>query len=281
VEDSSAFQPKGADKYTPTTFFDNWMLDIDTAPDLAAAATQAHAEREKLRIEEEEAELQASRNKYSRPSNWSGRLFSHFLGALPKKAQIIQPTNENLSKVGDYYFVAALTMVGAVGSLITLSATFPLLSLSPHQLVFNYLRDAVGDIAGNILSTVVMFVALMLLAPRYAFSYTGKFWDRSAMAEEQWFRMGAENWSASQRITSCISFGFFHIVNWFYPVSSLIVLCLVGVVFMIVYLQEYKRSNNTTLATLASTKMHSTFNRFAVVYFLAAIAISYAPIFFD
>jgi hypothetical protein len=71
VEDSSAFQPKGADKDAPTTFFDNWILDIDTAPDLAAAATQARAKRDKLRIEEEEAELQASRNKYTRPCNWS------------------------------------------------------------------------------------------------------------------------------------------------------------------------------------------------------------------
>lgn len=281
MEDDSVVKPEGVRKDTPDVFFDKWTRDIDSMPQLATAWEIAHDERNRLVAEQEQAEYKARLNKYSRPSNWAGRLFGRFLGDLPKNAQIIHPTAENLSRVGKYWLPAVLTMAGAIGLLVFLSANVPILRSSPNQLVSSYLISLTGDVMGNILSIVVMFGMLVLLAPNMKLDRSARFWDAAAMAEEQWFRMGAESWSAKQRASSCISFGFMHIVNWIYPLSSLIVLMMVGGVFMLVYLREYKRSNDTVLATLASTKMHASYNRLVVVYFLVAIAISISAISFD
>lgn len=257
------------------------MHDIDAGHYVRQDYRTALDKRNELWIEEEEAAYKRERNRFNRPTGWSARLFSHFLGALPRDAQIISATKENLSRVKSYRLAAFITAAGAVMTLIALHYVAPYLFTSPYQLLSNFVKSLVGDIAGTIVSLIILLVLLITIAPRIQSSGEGKFLDRSAITEELWFRMGAESWTPNQRFASCVNFGLVHVLTIFYPFAVLIILPFVGGIFMKVYLQEYKRSGDTTLATLASAKMHATFNRFIFTYILVAGVISLSFLFFD
>jgi hypothetical protein len=270
VEDSSA-----------RSAFDAWTRNIDQTPEHPEAFAHAHAERIRLQDEAEMAQFRKERNKYRRPDNWSGRLFSHFLADGPENAQFIEPTKENLSLVKSHRLLSVLTAAGSIGLVWALSNAVPVLKISPNQLATDLLVSIVGDTLGHILAWIVMIVMMIVLVPRLHIPQQGKFWDQIAIMEEQWFRMGAESWSIKQRIASCVSFGCFHIVTWFYPLASLIILSLVGGVYMLVYLREYRRSNDTMLATLASAKLHATVNRIIITCGVIWFVVSLVLPFFD
>lgn len=102
----------------------------------------------------------------------------------------------------------------------------------------------------------------------------GKPIEKLVAEEELWFRTGAQNWTIWQRIGSCVGFGVLHVFNFIYPVSSILVLMLVGGVFMFVYLRAFKRTGNTETATIEATRFHATYDRFAILYTIVAISVA-------
>lgn len=244
---------------------------------LSIAASQKLAE-----FREEGRRLDAKRReeekRFRRPSGRLGSLFSIGLGPLPSGAQRIDPTPEALAKVPRVRLFAAGLALAAIAALLTLVFFIPWMRLSPASLIFFLAETAVGAKWGMVVG-ILGIIVLGLLAGSHIGSknrYTGKFIDQLAMLEEQWYRMGAENWTTRQRIHSCLLFSLVHVTNIIYPIASLLVVGLVGVVFMATYLHIYKKTGNTEYATLASAKLHATYNRFAIGYLLIALGISLA-----
>jgi len=89
--------------------------------------------------------------------------------------------------------------------------------------------------------------------------------SRAAVAEEQWFREGSESWSWFGRLRSAFAFGFIHMANLFYPLSTILPLSLCGLVFTHVYLRHYKQSGSREEAVLASAVAHRVYNRLAML----------------
>lgn len=215
------------------------------------------------------------RYQFERPSGgWLGWV-SKLPGPLPSLA--IAPVQSELAKVRSYRFGAFMTVVGAIAALLYLSSNYRSLAISPMSLLFDLSDRLTG---GQWFGTAIAGLVLGLAMTR-AFKaeptngvYGGKILDNMAAREELWFRAGAESWTTWQRVRSCIGFGLVHVVNMFYPITSIAVLMLVGGVFMFVYLRAYKRTGSTKLATLESTSFHATYNRFAFLYLIVAIGIS-------
>jgi hypothetical protein len=227
-----------------------------------------------IKIQRHERALERSR--FTRPSNRFIDPFNRMLGPLPEGLNAYQPTEKNLRKVRSYRLFGGVLIVIAITLLISLSASVPWLAISPATLITSALGTFMDPTAAGILAFPICIALLIFLSrgishPRYE----GKEIDGAAMHEEQWFRSGAEAWTAKQRLFSCIAFGSVHVMNIFYPLASLIVVGLVGGVFLWVYLREYKRTGSTRRATFASTKLHATYNRFAFLYMFAAIGMGF------
>lgn len=221
------------------------------------------------RVHRRERALERSR--FTRPSNKFIDPFNRMLGPLPEGLNAYQPTKKNLRKIRSYRLLGFVLLIAAIVLLISLSALVPWLAISPATLITSALASFMDPALANVLALPVCIALIILLTrgvsgPRYE----GKDLDRAAMWEEQWFRTGAESWTARQRLCSCVAFGAVHVMNIIYPISSLIVVGLVGAVFMAVYLREYKRSGSTRRATFASAKLHATYNRFAFLYMIVA-----------
>lgn len=222
-----------------------------------------------------DAEKLNAQKRFRRPNGWFASAISRWLGPVPSPSVVVQPTADNLAKVKSYRLAALALVAVAITALLTLVMTMPWMGLSPARLIMMGANSLLGG-WGIVVSYAIITVLFMAFArgTRYQHRYVGKFWDRAAMLEEQWFRMGAENWTTRQRLYSSVAFGFVHVGNIIYPLASLIVVGAVGAVFMAVYLRVFRQTHSTELATLASAKLHATYNRFAVVYILVAIGIT-------
>lgn len=222
-----------------------------------------------------EIEWLANESYFKRPrGGWLGWV-SKLPGPMP--AIVVAPVKSELEKVQSHRFAAFMTVVSAIAALIYLSANYRSLAISPMSLLFD-LSDRLsgGQWWGTLIACFVLIVAMMTAFrsdPRDGV-YGGKFLDHYAAREELWFRAGAENWSTFQRIRSCVGFGLVHVVNMFYPITSIAVIMLVGGVFMAVYLRAYKRTGSTKLAALESTRFHAAYNRFAFMYLFVAVGIA-------
>lgn len=206
------------------------------------------------------------------------RLVKPLLPPLPEDMPVYGASGAELRLVRSYRLMAFLLCMGAIALLISMSYFLPFLRISPFRLVWDG-TASLGGIWQSVISYGLLMICLVFIGPSggtYIGRIRGKFWDKAAMYEEMWFRSGAENWNVRQRIVSTVAFGFVHIANFIYPLSSLIVVSLVGGVFMLVYLRTFKRTQSTRLATLASTRLHATYNRFALLY--VAVAIMIIPI---
>lgn len=213
---------------------------------------------------------------FQRPNSGLAGLVSRPLGALPHRARLIHPTAEKLATIRSYRWQGLTLLSLAIASIITLTLLVPALRTSPAILAIKAGHELFGPgWVGTAAGMAMIFILFKLLASGTSMATyrNAKFWDSAAMSEEQWFRMGSESWSPSQRIYSCTAFGFIHIGNIIYPISSLIVVGLVGGVFMWTYLREYKRSGSVERATLASAKLHATYNRFSIIYIIVAITL--------
>ena len=216
-------------------------------------------------------------NRFRRPTGWMGSLVSRWLGPLPKDSRLIHPDAEQLAKVGSYRLFAGVLVVLAIGSLLLIAHFIPWMLVSPATLIMMGTEHLFGEAWGNVPGVIVIVVLLFFAGGiKHQNRYKAKFWDGAAMLEEQWFRMGAESWTAKQRFISTFWFGMVHVVNIIYPISSLLVVGVVGGVFMAAYLRAYKKTGSTQLATLASAKLHATYNRYAIVYMIFAVGLSMA-----
>jgi len=255
---------------------EEWAIDYY---DPAREAIREKRHENDARIEEIGREIDKLRNSikkerrtFRRPTGRAANLINRKLGPLPLDTKIIHPTKKNLAKVRSYWLLALLLVIGAVATLIALVRFVPWMRVSPVSIIFDASNSLMPGLPGLLAGIVVVFFLIMFAnRMKHENRYQGKFWDQAAMFEEQWFRTGAESWTFKQRLYSCIMFSLVHAFNIIYPIASLLVVGLVGVVFMSVYLHVYKRTGSTKRATLSSAKLHATYNRFAIIYTIVAI----------
>jgi hypothetical protein len=266
------------------------LIDVEfksgyNGPEYQAARSRQdaiEAERNALSAESDmlyaewEEELKFHTEGFYRPTSRLIAPLNTRLGPLPKRMLVIQPTSEALAEVKSYRLLAFAVMLAAIASLFTLVTLFPWMAISPYILTSKALLALTGSELVAQIGPQVVFLVLILkggLTIRN-FPASGKFLDKRAMLEEQWFRAGAEAWTPGQRFYSCVAFGAVHVLNFIYPLASLLVVGMVlGGMALAVYLWEYRRSGDTRLATLASTKFHATYNRFAFTYLVVALGI--------
>lgn len=212
---------------------------------------------------------------YLRPERGFPELLSRFLGPVPQFMPVISPDQEKLTTVRSYRWSGFALFACAISVLVGLVTAVPWLGVSPAILLLSLYGNILPSWLAMICTVVSGYWFVRLLSGDMAISRhcKGKPLDRAAMHEEQWFRAGAESWSIWQRIYSCAAFGAVHLVNFIYPVASLIVVGLVGAVFMATYLREYRRSGSYERAALASAKLHAAYNRFAFAYMAVAVCI--------
>jgi hypothetical protein len=237
-------------------------------------------ERERLKAQHRELsdrhhELLYLRSRmYERPQGRIVKYFSAMLGPLPEYMEKIDPKTERSREIVESlpsYRTTALAMLFMVASaVIGIGSYFPVLFVSPLSLLVTSTSDEGGasGIAGlvNVLVVIVLCILLFMFVFRRQALKRAIF--SAALNEEQWFRSGSENWTYSQRIIGCLSFGFCHVINLIYPVVSLLVLSAAGAVLMAVYLAEYRRTRDVERATLASAKLHAVYNLYAVTLIL-------------
>ncbi|MBC7459342.1 hypothetical protein H7200_01355, partial [Candidatus Saccharibacteria bacterium] len=219
--------------------------------------------------------IKLERERFERPSKGIAGLLSIPLASLPEPAQLIHPSAENLAKIRSFTWPALGLMVLAISSLIAMTILLPWTRISPATLITRQFTEWFGDGFGTI-AAIAVIVALAVFASHGVTMkrYEGKFLDKAAMFEEQWFRMGAENWTHHQRLYSCVAFGLVHLVNIIYPVASIVVVGAVGGVFMMVYLRTFRQTGSTELATLAAAKLHASYNRYAFAYLFVALGLT-------
>lgn len=214
--------------------------------------------------------------RFVRPRASVAGFVSTALGALPPNMPVMHATADNLQQVKRYRLLGPMILGLVFSIIIFLLKVFPALSWSPYRAMRDILAGTVGVWPGTILSIIGLIVAIRLLSSGVGSDSTqGGFIARAALYEEQWFRAGSEDWTHAQRAYSCVAFGAIHFINVFYPIVTLIALSVAGACFMAVYLKEYRRSQSTELATLASTQVHASYNRAAFVVFFIAVTIAF------
>jgi hypothetical protein len=212
---------------------------------------------------------------FVRPQVGLAGLLSRWLGPVPRCMVQLDADSQQLADVPSYRKAGLGLFVAAAVCLVALSLVAPWLAVSPAFYLYQVYASFVSSwvAIGATVLTGVVFVRYATIGITGYAGRQSKFFDRAAMYEEQWFRSGAESWSLGQRIYSCVAFGAVHIVNFIYPLTSLIVVGAVGGVFMYAYLREYRRSENYQRATVAAAKLHAAYNRFAVAYMAVALCV--------
>jgi len=212
---------------------------------------------------------------FLRPTGGFFGLLSRPLGDVPQFMPILDPTEEELAAAPSYRRAGFMLLLAAVGCLLGMAVTTPWLLISPATLAFNAYASIMPDVFAIIWTVITgyWFMRLIGRGGEVSGSSHGKFLDRAALREEQWFRSGAESWNSWQRVYSCVAFGLMHVGNFIYPLASLIVVGLVGGVYMAAYLREYRRTGSYERATIAAAKLHAAYNRFALVYMVVAVSL--------
>ena len=107
----------------------------------------------------------------------------------------------------------------------------------------------------------LVFMALVLLAlPLFA------------NAEERMFRMGAQRWSARQRVVKVLQFGLIHALIGI-PIGVALALSVGGAYFMAVYLRSYALTGSVNEATLESTRAHTAYNALIILTVAVVVAV--------
>lgn len=216
---------------------------------------------------------------FVRPAGGLAGAISRTLPPLPAFMPVWYPTTKVLRRLPSYRLLAFGLVVVAITALLFLVRSIPWMRISPAVLILDVTDSVFGGWLGSIVGWVVIIALALVIYPNKgttieAYRRHGvKFWDRAALHEEQWFRTGAEYWTAGQRVYSVLAFGMMHVTNMIYPIASLLVVTLVGMVFMLCYLRVYGRTGDRQTATLATAKLHAAYNRWSVVYMVVALAI--------
>lgn len=238
--------------------------------------TKAEQPGSKMTTEEYARQVVLAVFRYRRPTKGILAQLNRFLGPLPQNAIIISPTKDRLSQVGSYWLFGLITAILTIVAIFGLATAFPFLSVSPWSLINDSVRYFTGEgIVGTalvVMISVSIFCFMLKFFTVGSVPTEGRAISKYAMVEEQWFRMGSENWTVRQRIQSCVLFGLVHIQNLIYPVTSLIVVGLLGGVLMAVYLRVYRKTKDYQKATLASTKLYAAHNCFSIAFVATALA---------
>lgn len=112
----------------------------------------------------------------------------------------------------------------------------------------------------------------MYAGSAYYADHTVGLMSRAAVAEEQWFREGSENWGWFGRLRSAFAFGLVHMANLFYPFSTILPLTLCGLVFTHVYMRRYRQTGSREEAVLAAAVAHRVYNRLAMITLAGIVA---------
>ena len=252
----------------------DWLkLDLAEGPVYGQEREELDARMSMLMSENLEIwrEIQDNQACYRRPRGMISGLFSRMLAPLPHRlsnTRIDARARETMASLPSYRFTAFMTFVGVIATVFTVATVFPWLMVSPLSLVLS-----IGGVGGStqsmtsyviltVLSIIILLTIIKMRQNAWIVVYD------AAHEEEKWYRAGAENWNMRQRVASCFAFGACHVVNIFYPFVTCLALCLVGAVFMAVYLAEYRRSGDVYRATMASTKMHARYNIYAFMLIL-------------
>lgn len=89
--------------------------------------------------------------------------------------------------------------------------------------------------------------------------------NKMALAEEQGFREGSENWTLWQRTRSCLAFGAIHMVNMFYAFATILPIALCGAGLMAYYNYTLRRTQFRRSAVLATAVKHRSYNKVVLI----------------
>lgn len=210
----------------------------------------------------------------ARPSKgWMG-LMCRGLGELP---DVDIPHLDEFPDARRYRVLPALTILLPITCAVLAFTIFPLALMSPITAT----GQAVGGDQGQSMAGTIVLVALLVIVGGI-FLFVGPTRFRrglfdAALAEELWFRLGAEHWYRGRRVRACAQFGVAHLINLFVAVVTLGGLALVGGVFMWVYLREVKESGDPRRAAVVSAQFHADYNTAALVLILAVGALVLLP----
>ncbi len=81
-----------------------------------------------------------------------------------------------------------------------------------------------------------------------------------ALREEIIFRAYSHNWNLIEKIRANLSFGLIHLTMLIVPISVALALAIGGSAFMLVYLNNYKKTKSTEMAIIEAATVHTTYN---------------------
>lgn len=228
---------------------------------------------------------------FKRPSNnMLDRALNRLLPpALPNQCVII-PTKTSLTATKRDVRIAALLMLATLALGLAQVALYHKMYLSVVLIVAHGLAPFLGHITGNIRLMLIALAIIMMVAPysrrKHVKQPSRRRWPgvetlrerlvtnliikwkmawtvhtRRVIAEEQWFREGADRWSCAQRIASSLAFGFGHISNPAYPLASFLSLSFMGYVLTGVYRQEFRATGSRDAALIRVVVIHRLYNR--------------------
>lgn len=99
-------------------------------------------------------------------------------------------------------------------------------------------------------------------------------WLRLALREEVAFRAGCEKWTWLERVRASMVFGAIHIINIWYSFAAGVALSLTGFGFLLVYLWDYRRTQNQVSATAYSGTVHAVYNTLALYLIIVLVVVS-------
>ena len=91
-----------------------------------------------------------------------------------------------------------------------------------------------------------------------------RFLTRFVVIREQWFRQGAETWSTSERARNCLGYGLAHRSLYMLTFGGTVLRAAFGYAYMVVYLREFRRTNDQTMAVRATAIVHRSADQAAI-----------------
>lgn len=200
---------------------------------------------------------------------WLG-LMCRGLGEL---LDVSMPSRDEFPEARRYRVLPYLTILVPISFILIVSFVLPWTMFSPVTAT----GRAIGGEEGQVIAGQVVVLALSLLVIGF-FVFVGprrvkEFLFDAALAEELWFRLGAENWNPRRRVRACIQFGIAHLLNLVVAIATLGALALVGGVYMWVYLREFRESGDPRRAVIVSAHFHAAYNWGALMLlFVSAVS---------
>jgi len=168
-----------------------------------------------------------------------------------------------------------ITLLGAWGFILSLPA-YKYDVGSDFRAHFDPTSGVLADTATNtsnvILWLIFSFAIFLLWKRRRDF-------PDMIMHEEVVFREGAENWSLMKRIRMAAYFGFAHLANWIYPISTCVMIAIVGFIVGEIY-RKNVRVMNKERAIHDAAILHLTYDIIALGFFLVGYTLITVVTFF-